>query len=181
MKGKFYNFGNTLCIINRNERKVTIMLLTKEAYRQKEKELEQLKIKLQDVRKEKALHILQSPGDDRHDNFGFEQAEIQERAVIKDINDLTIELENATIVETFEDKSKQIVQVGDLVRLKLDYGNDDVFETEYRLQALPSSEEATVTLNSPIGKTIFQKEIGFLGECRIANGNKVKIQILEIN
>lgn len=157
------------------------MLLTKEAYRQKEKELERLNEKLQEVRKEKALQISQSDGDDRHDNFGFEQAEIQERAVIKNIRDLTAQLRDVTIVETIEDKSKQIVQVGDLVKLKLDYGDDDAFETEYRLQALPSSEEATVTLNSPIGKTIFQKEVGFLGECRIANGNKVKIQILEIN
>ena len=50
------------------------MLLTKEAYRQKMKELEQLNEKLKEVRKEKALQISQSDGDDRHDNFGFEQA-----------------------------------------------------------------------------------------------------------
>ena len=84
------------------------MLLTKEAYRQKEKELERLNEKLQEVRKEKALQISQSDGDDRHDNFGFEQAEIQERAVIKDIRDLTAQLRDVTIVETIEDKSKHI-------------------------------------------------------------------------
>lgn len=55
------------------------MLLTKEAYRQKEKELERLNEKLQEIRKEKALQILQSDGDGRHDNFGFEQAEIQDK------------------------------------------------------------------------------------------------------
>ena len=157
------------------------MLLTREAYRQKEKELERLNEKLQEVRKEKALHISQSDGDDRHDNFGFEQAEIQERAVIKNIRDLTAQLRHVTIVETVNNKSKQIVQVGDLVKLKLDYGSSNVFEMEYMLQALPSSERPTVTLNSPIGKTIFQKEVGFIGECKIANGNKVNIQILEIN
>lgn len=157
------------------------MLLTKEAYRQKEEELERLKEKLQEVRKEKASQISQSDGDNRHDNFGFEQAEIQERAVIKDINDLNRELRTATIVEEIEGMSKQIVQVGDLVSLKLDYGDGDVFETEYRLQSLPSNERATVTLNSPIGRTIFQKEVGFIGECKIANGNTVKIHILGIN
>ena len=157
------------------------MLLTKEAYRQREKELERLNEKLQKIRKEKALQISQSDGDGRHDNFGFEQAEIQERAVIKFIRDLTAQLRNATIVETVEDKRKQIVQVGDLVKLKLDYGDGDGFEAEYRLQALPSGEEATVTLNSPIGKSIFQKEVGFVGECKIADDNRVKIQILEIN
>lgn len=157
------------------------MLLTKEAYRQKERELENLNKKLQEVRKEKALQISQSDGDDRHDNFGFEQAEIQERAVIKDIRDLTAQLRNVTIVENVEGKSKQIVQVADLVKLKLDYGDDDIFEATYRLQALPSGKEATVTLNSPIGKLIFQKEVGFIGECKIANDNKVKIQIMEIN
>lgn len=157
------------------------MLLTKEAYRQKEKELEELNQKLQEVRKEKALQISQSDGDDRHDNFGFEQAEIQERAIIKDIRDLTAQLRNVSIVETDEDRSKRIVQVGDLVKLKLDYGDGDVLEKNYRLQALPSSEETTVTLNSPIGIAIFQKEVGFIGECKIANDNKVKIQIMEIN
>lgn len=157
------------------------MLLTKEAYRQKLKELEQLNEKLKEVRKEKALQISQSDGDDRHDNFGFEQAEIQERAVIKNISDLTAQLRDVTIVETIESKGKQIVQVGDLVSMKLDYGDGDEFEAEYRLQALPSNEGATVTLNSPIGKTIFQKEVGFIGECKIANGSIVKIQILEIN
>lgn len=157
------------------------MLITKEAYRQKEMELEKLKEKLLEVRKEKALNISQSDGDNRHDNFGFEQAEIQERAVMKSINDLTNELKQAVIVEKVEEKSKQIVQVGDTVKLKLDYGDGDVDETKLKLQALPTGEKGTVTLNSPIGKAILNKEVGFQGECKIANNNKVKIHILEIN
>lgn len=157
------------------------MLLTREAYRQKEKELEQLNKKLQQVRQEKSSQIAQSDGDNRHDNFGFEQAEIQERAVIRDINDLTNQLRNVTIIENIEDKNKKIVQVGDLVKLELDYGDGEPEIVEYTLQALPSGETETVTLNSPIGKTIFQQEVGFSGECKIANNNKVKIQILAIN
>ena len=61
------------------------MLLTQKAYEIKKMELEALKEQLKEVRKEKAIAIIQADGDSRHDNFGFEQAEIQERGVIKQI------------------------------------------------------------------------------------------------
>lgn len=84
-------------------------------------------------------------------------------------------------MENLAHKSKQIVQVGDRVKLELDYENDRVITMEYKLVALPTEERSTITLNSPIGKVIFHKEVGFEGECRVANGNRVKIIILEIN
>ena len=52
---------------------------------------------------------------------------------------------------------------------------------EYKLVALPTERRFTITLNFPIGKTIFHNEVRFEGECKVANGNKVKITILEIN
>ncbi len=157
------------------------MLLTREACRHKEEEIKALREKLTEVRREKAEQVAQAPGDNRHDNFGLEQAEIQERAIMNEIRELNIQLKKASIVENLEHKSKQIVQVGDLVKLQLNYENGRTITMEYKLVALPTEERATITLNSPIGKAIFHKEVGFEGECKIANGNKVKIIILEIS
>ena len=127
------------------------MLLTREACRQKEEEIRKLREKLNEVRREKGEQVAQAPGDNRHDNFGLEQAEIQERAIMNEIRELDAQLKNRVIT------------------------------MEYKLVALPTEERSTITLNSPIGKVIFHKEVGFEGECKVANGNRVKIIILEIN
>lgn len=155
------------------------MLLTQEAYEMKKNELEELKQKLKEVRREKAIAIRQADGDGRHDNFGFEQAEIQERAIIKDINDLTRKLGEVTIVEEKEHKNK-VVQVGKIVKLEMDFGDGDTEVLELQLQALSSDKEGIVTLNSPIGRKIFQQEVDFVGECKLSSGNIVKIHILDI-
>ena len=152
------------------------MLLTQKAYEIKEMELETLKESLKEARREKALAIAQADGDSRHDNFGFEQAEIQERAVIKEINDLTRLLQDAEIVE--EKANSNTVDVGSRVEMELDYG--DVETVVLKLQPLPSDESGVVTLNSPIGRAIFGQKENFYGECKLGGGNIVKIHILKI-
>lgn len=68
------------------------MLLTREACRQKEEEIRKLREKLNEVRREKGEQVAQAPGDNRHDNFGLEQAEIQERAIMNEIRELDAQL-----------------------------------------------------------------------------------------
>lgn len=154
------------------------MLLTPEAYKLKELELETLRERLKEARQEKAIAISQADGDSRHDNFGFEQAEIQERAIIKEINDLIIALSKAEIVQ--EKNNTNTVTVGKKVEMELDYGDGDVERIVLKLEALSTNERGIVTLNSPIGKTIFGQEEGFYGECKLGGGNIVKIHILKI-
>lgn len=156
------------------------MLLTQAAYNAKVKELEGLEEKLKEVRKEKAVSIRQSDGDGRHDNFGFEQAEIQERAVINEINELRRTLGKIRIVEGKNETNKDTVQIGSKVVLELEYAEDDVETLELTLRDLSDSSVETVTLNSPIGKTIFYQKIGFSGQCKLSNGNIIKIKILDI-
>lgn len=156
------------------------MLLTKEAYKTKEMQLDSLYDKLDKIRKEKAMSIAQADGDSRHDNFGFEQAEMQERATLKEIRDLTKVLENATIVEEKSKLSSKTVDIGSTVKLEMNYGNGEIEVVSLKLEALLSSEEEIVTLNSPIGRTIFQQKIGFNGECKLGGENIVRIHILDI-
>ena len=62
------------------------MLLTEKALEEKREELEKLNNTLKEIRMEKISSS--SAGNMFHDNFGFEQAEIQERGVLKQIRDL---------------------------------------------------------------------------------------------
>ena len=156
------------------------MLLTQEAYDTKLKEIDRLKKRLQEVRNEKATSLRQSDGDGRHDNFGFEQAEIQERAVINQIHELWKELEEAEIVRNDKDGKEDIVHVGSKVVLSMAFAEDDIETLEVTLQDFSDLSGNTVTLNSPIGKFIFGKKIGFSGKCKLNNENWVTIKIQDI-
>ncbi|MBR0428353.1 MAG: GreA/GreB family elongation factor [Clostridia bacterium] len=156
------------------------MLLTEKALEEKRMEIERLNDRLKEIYKEKRLS--QSAGNTFHDNFGFEQAEIQERGILKQIRDLKHEIETATIVEE-KDNDSNSVKVGNHVTLKVDYGNEDVDIVQGELVALPKDpklELSQITLNSPIGKAIFMKKVGDEVRCVLPNGNKVKILISKI-
>ena len=57
------------------------------------------------------MQISQSNGGNRHNNFWFKQAKIQEIAVIMDIRDLTAQLRDVTIVETVEKKVSRLLSL----------------------------------------------------------------------
>ena len=117
-----------------------------------------------------------------HDNFGFEQAEIQERGVLKQIRDLKHEIETATIIET-KNLNSDSVEVGSVVTLSVDYGDEDKEIICGKLVALPKNSglnQSQISLNSPIGKAIFTKKVGDEVSCTLPNGNKIKIVISKI-
>ena len=156
------------------------MLLTKKALEEKRKELEELNRRLKEVRMEKRSSS--SAGNMFHDNFGFEQAEIQERGVLKQISDLKHEIQTATIIET-ETSDNDSVEVGSVVTLIVDYGDNDKDTIYGELVALPKKSElnlSQITLNSPIGKAIFMHKVEEEVSCTLPNGNKVKILISKI-
>ena len=157
------------------------MLLTEKALEEKRKELEELNDRLKEIYKEKRLS--QSAGNTFHDNFGFEQAEIQERRILKQIRDLKKEIETATIVDE-KDFDNDSVKVGSLVTLNVDYGNGDKEFISGKLVALleePRLNQSQITLNSPIGKTILNKKVGDEVSCTLPGGNKIKIYISKID
>ena|GEM_PF-4298755 len=58
------------------------------------------------------------------------------------------------------------VSVGDILKLKIKYGNRDLVSGSYKLVSNVNNiskyndEFITVSLNSPLGKAIYQKKIG---------------------
>ena len=156
------------------------MLLTKKALEEKRKELEELNGRLREIYKEKRSSS--SAGNMFHDNFGFEQAEIQERGVLKQIRDLKHEIKTATIIEEGNLNSNS-VEVGSKVTLTFDYGDGDEDVISGTLVAISKSTElnqSQITLNSPVGKAIFNKKLGDEVSCILPGGNKVKILISKI-
>lgn len=156
------------------------MLLTNSALQEKKKELDNLKERLDNIRKEKHLSFSQADGDGWHDNFGYEQAVRDEKMIINQINALSESIRTAIILE--DECSNNQISVGSNVVLRLDYGDGDVEEIVGKLVALAgNSFENEITLNSPIGQAIFGKKNDEVCECLLPNGNRLKIEIIGIS
>ena len=84
---------------------------------------------------------------------------------------------NVEIVEQENDKS--IVQIGSKVSIQIKYAEDDVENLLLTLCATSDLNEDTVSLNSPIGITIFKKKKGFMGTVKLNDGDVI-IKILDI-
>lgn len=141
------------------------------------KRLESSQDELIALRKYKGAEAVDN-GDVWHDNNDFEQCEIQERALQKDINDLEHQIATAIVVDTEKDYS--IVDFGARVTVQLTYGVDD-FETDTFLfsDSDESSALTKISANSPLGEEIYKKEVGYDGSYKVRS-NTIKVKILKI-
>ena len=154
------------------------LIISKAGLKAKENELEDLKQQLNDLRVFKGSIAIHS-GDAWHDNNDFEQCEIDERRISKQIFDLTEEIASATIVE--EDTSKSnVVGYGAKVLIKLCRGTKELPEhTILFSDSDEPSEFRTVSANSPLGSAIYNKEEGYSTEYTVDNC-VFKVTILKI-
>ena len=83
--------------------------LTNVAIEKLNKVIELKKQKLRELGQYKAS-AAENEGDAWHDNFAFEQTEIQERALIREINDLQKQIDCAEIIEI--EKNEDVVNIG---------------------------------------------------------------------
>ena len=111
-------------------------------------------------------------GDVWHDNHSFEQAEIQERALIRTISDLKAKI-----------KDSSIVNIGSEVEVELSF-SEQQNDTE-RLTVIISGDynnkknDSYISINSPLAKAIMGKEVGFSGYYEV-NTSKIKVTVLNI-
>ena len=148
--------------------------LTKESAESLQKEIEKKEMELRELRKYKA-YASENEGDTWHDNFAFEQAEIKERSLIKEISDMREQLKIAEIINVDSNADK------DSVRVIMKYSEDDEEEYEFVLTGgfKVESKYDSVSINAPLGKCVYGKKIGFEGNYSV-NGNKIDIKILSI-
>ena len=150
--------------------------LTKEGEQKLREELKDKELKLHELGRYKAAAAL-NEGDTWHDNFAFEQTEIQERGLIVAINNLRKQIDTAEIIESTEDEG--LVNVGSKVTALLMFSEDDEEEISFTLQSVGDTGSDHVSINSPLGECIFKKEVGFIGEYKV-NDNIIKVKILSI-
>ena len=155
--------------------------LTKDAVESLRKEIDKKEKLLLELGKEKA-HAAENEGDTWHDNFAFEQIEIKERGIIREISDLTNQLNTAEIIDVSSDQEKDVVNIGSTVKVTIKTSEEEE-EEEYEFVLTGGEKNLSgieyVSVNAPIGKCIFGKKVGFKGSYSI-NGNEVYVKILSV-
>lgn len=145
------------------------------------KEIEILEQKLKEHQMSKGEAYSSSAGDGWHDNFEFEENVRVERMLLGQLREKTEKLKNVVIIsEQYTDD--QVVDINDVIKLTLTFGEND-FETDiYKLVATATPEESidyiSISVNSPIGSVIYGKKIGDITSYTV-NQNKFGVKIEE--
>lgn len=150
--------------------------VSKEGYHSLERKLISLQENLTKVSQYKNKIAVEN-GDVWHDNNDFEQMEIEERRLMREITEIKEKIKNAEVITEQSDLGK--VYFGSIVTLNI--SGSDFSETETIIFS-DSDEESIyykVSANSPIGKAIFNQSVGYVGNYEV-NGNKMKVEIINI-
>ena len=148
--------------------------------------VEELKQKLE-LKQEKLRELghyksqaAENEGNVWHDNFAFEQTEIQERALNYEINKLQHQIATAEIIEEDFNEDESIIKVGSKIKVYMQYSNGYSEEDTFILTGGQGKiNENKISLNSPIGKCVLGKTVGFEGQYSV-NRDTIKIKILKV-
>lgn len=145
---------------------ISKLYLDQDGYNQYLEEIETLKQRLLEHHTSKGEAYSSSAGDGWHDNFDFEENVRVEKMLLGQLRDKTNKLNDIVIVEKIMDIDDSIIDINDLVRLSLVFGENYIETNIYKLVAssLPeeSSEYINISINSPIGSAIYGKKVGDL-------------------
>lgn len=120
-------------------------------------------------------------GDGWHDNFAYEESIKKSRSIGVRLQNMLLQKKFIKIISNSGVRN-DCVRIGDLIEIEIDYkdGNiekDVVLLTgNYQPDLFGKFQE--ITINSPIGNSIFKKKIGSIVKCTI-NGKEVSIKILK--
>lgn len=149
--------------------------MTQEGYNKKMEEFNRIKQKLKQTSRNKIESAYDGSGDTWHDNFTYEQLDLQEEGLLARLENMQEELSNTIIIKR-ENFGKDLVNIGDKVLVIINYFNGDSEELILTLDD-GSCEENAVTLNSPLGKVLYKAEIGKEYEYTVNNQtNKVLVK-----
>jgi transcription elongation GreA/GreB family factor len=155
------------------------ILLTKEGLEEFKDEISNLKEKLNKIQTEKSEAYAGAIGDGWHDNFAYEDAKRYEDTVVKQINNLVEQSNYIKLIE-LESLNSNIVNINDMVELEFIYedGNRDVgkFKLTGNWKSKDYNDYQEVTLNSPLGKSIYKKGLN----CRVEYSVNEKTIVVNI-
>lgn len=158
------------------------IFLSKEGYEQYLNEINLLKIKFNKNTSEGAEAITSAVGDGWHDNFAYENSIREERKISYELQKMIDNIKNIEILPEMKKTNKNIVNINDIIELRLIYSKDDVEIDKFKLtgnyKTNINKELKEITLNSPLGKAIYLKKINSHTHYYV-NNNKIEIEILE--
>lgn len=119
-------------------------------------------------------------GDGWHDNFAFEDTMRESRKIASRINKMLEDEKYLKIVDKIS-PSDDIIDVGDILKIKVIYDIDDIEEYTVKLTGKymidNNAKIKEISLNSPIGRSIYLKnindDIGYY-----VNDKKISIKII---
>ncbi len=123
-------------------------------------------------------------GDGWHDNFAFEESMRQGRSIATRIENMLKTKQCLKIIEN-KTQNNNLINIGDVLKVKVYYSEDDIEETTIRLTGnfIPIIENENdiqeITLNSPLGKALYLKNIIDDNINYDVNNNKIKVVIIE--
>ena len=122
-------------------------------------------------------------GDGWHDNFAFEDTMRESRKIASRINKMLEDEKNLKIVDK-KSTSDDIIDVGDILKIKVIYDIDDIEEYTIKLTGKymidNNAKIKEVSLNSPIGRSIYLKNINDNDIHYYVNDKKISIKIIRI-
>ena len=119
-------------------------------------------------------------GDGWHDNFAFEDTMRESRKIASRINKMLEDEKYLKIVDK-KSNSDDIIDVGDILKIKVIYDIDDIEEYTVKLTGKymidNNAKIKELSLNSPIGRSIYLKNIND-DISYYVNDKKISIKII---
>lgn len=120
-------------------------------------------------------------GDGWHDNFAFEDTMRESRKIASRINKMLEDEKHLKIVDK-KSNSDDIIDIGDIIKIKVIYDIDDIEEYTVKLTGKymidNNAKIKEVSLNSPIGRSIYLKNINDDDIGYYVNDKKISIKII---
>ena len=121
-------------------------------------------------------------GDGWHDNFAFEDTMRESRKIASRINKMLEDEKYLKIVDK-KSTSDDIIDIGDILKIKVIYDIDDIEEYTIKLTGKymidNNAKIKEVSLNSPIGRSIYLKNINDNDTHYYVNDKKISIKIMK--
>ena len=118
-------------------------------------------------------------GDGWHDNFAFEDTMRESRKIASRINKMLEDEKYLKIVDK-KSTSDDIIDVGDILKIKVIYDIDDIEEYTIKLTGKymidNNAKIKEISLNSPIGRSIYLKNINDDDIGYYVNDKKISIK-----
>lgn len=120
-------------------------------------------------------------GDGWHDNFAFEDTMRESRKIASRINKMLEDEKYLKIVDK-KSNSDDIIDIGDILKIKVIYDIDDIEEYTIKLTGKymidNNAKIKEISLNSPIGRSIYLKNINDNDIHYYVNDKKIGIKII---